>query len=128
MCVCLCGFVGTGTMLRTSATVQSYLLHHQLAKCATDKKSSVPTYTLVVHNVALYYMIRWCTRRFWVYIMSYNLDGAHRDVVSLVVCLLVTTLTGEVYVSIHNHDNHVMGNGLLGKGILHEGNIGSGEC
>ncbi len=34
--------------------------------------SSVPTYALVVHNVALYLPIGWCTRQFCMLVMDYS--------------------------------------------------------
>ncbi len=54
--------------------------------------SCVPMYTLVVHNVALYWLgvlIRWWTWHLFMYVMSHWLYGAQCDVVSLAVCALL---------------------------------------
>ncbi len=65
-----------GSMLCTTATVQSYVVHLQPALCTTDLR-----------------FVKYVNLRFVMYVVSHHLDGAQCDVVSLAVCVSVCDCT-----------------------------------
>ena len=87
----MCGFCTrlgfVEPMLCTTSTVQSYVVHHRPVLCTTDLYCAPwctrGTYTLVVHYIYSFVLIRWCTWWFCMFVMDHHLDGAQCDVVSL---------------------------------------------